>query len=105
MRVLKREHFRLTVLNTKQRVLQVRLLAQLCQAVSSDWPDVRRLESQACLSLRQTGEECLASLGLLSVLVTRAARLTSLGEVLGLLAVLARIHLGSSPSLLPASLH
>ena len=85
-------------------MLQVRLLSQLCQAVSSDWPERSRVERQGCLSLSQTGEECLASLGLLAVLVSRAGQLASLGEVLGLLAMLARIHLGSSPSLLPASL-
>ena len=85
-------------------MLQLRLLTQLCQAVSSDTAELCRVEGQATVSLRQTGEECLAALSLLSVLVTRTGRLASLGEVLGLVAVVARLHTGTSCSLLPSSL-
>ena len=85
-------------------MLQLRLLTQLCQAVSSDTAELCRVEGQATVSLRQTGEECLAALSLLSVLVSRTGRLASLGEVLGLVAVVARLHTGTSCSLLPSSL-
>ena len=96
--------FRFDVLNTKQRVLQFRLLTQLCHGVNSDTPELPRIEKQVIISLKQTGEECFSSISLLSVIISKTTRLTNLGEILGLLAVVTRLHTGTSCSLLPTSL-
>ena len=63
--------------------------------------------AQAAAALRQTGEECVAGLGMVSALLVRvpAALSPRLGELLSLLAVLARIHYGRvDTSLVPANL-
>ena len=61
---------RCEALNTKQRVLQLRLVAQLCGALSSDMADTAaRVLELARPALNQlASEECVAGLGLVSVL-------------------------------------
>ena len=100
------DYVRFEALNTKQRVLQLRLLTQVCAALTSDMGElVTRAMTQTSAALRQTGEECGAGLALLSVLLCRVpASLTSrLGELLSLLAVLARIHYGRADTSLVAA--
>ena len=64
--------FRFEALNTKQRVLQLRLVTQVCGALTPDMGElVTRAVAQTSLALRQTGEECVAGLALLSVLLCR----------------------------------
>ena len=97
---------RFEALNTKQRVLQLRLMTQVCGALTSDTEElVTRAMVQTNAALRQTGEECGAGLALLSVLLCRVpASLTPrLGELLSLLAVLARIHYGRADTSLVAA--
>ena len=97
---------RFEALNTKQRVLQLRLVTQVCGALTSDMGELgTRAMTQTSAALRQTGEECGAGLALLSVLLCRVpASLTPrLGELLSLLAVLARIHYGRADTSLVAA--
>ena len=97
---------RFEALNTKQRVLQLRLLTQVCAALTSDMGDlVTRAMSQTSSALRQTGEECGAGLALLSVLLCRvpASLAPRLGELLSILAGLSRIHYGRADTSLVAA--
>ena len=87
-------------------MLQLRLVTQVCGALTSDMGElVTRAMTQTSAALRQTGEECGAGLALLSVLLCRVpASLTPrLGELLSLLAVLARIHYGRADTSLVAA--
>ena len=81
-------------------------MTQVCGALTSDMGElVTRAMTQTSAALRQTGEECGAGLALLSVLLCRVpASLTpKLGELLSLLAVLARIHYGRADTSLVAA--
>ena len=103
----KKQVSRCEALNSKQRVLQLRLLAQLSAALTRDHADlVTRVLELTCLSLRETGEECQAGLSVLSVLLCRVSDQVTvrLGEVLGQLTLLARVHHGRAGcTLQPAS--
>ena len=64
---------RCEALNTRHRVSQLRLLSQLCGAMSpdTDTATVIRCLDLTLASVRQQGEECQAGLAVLSQLLTR----------------------------------
>ena len=103
---------RCEALNIRHRVSQLRLLSQLCGVLTpdTDTATVTRCVDLTLSSVRQQGEECQAGLAVLSQLMTRIPGHTQvqerLGHILGVLAVLARIHSGGHESctLVPANL-
>jgi len=98
------------LLVVKQRVLKLRLLTELCGALSPDLADITaNVLNLVCkvLGEKGKGEESLAALGLLAILLLRVPGLMGdrLGEVLGYLAVLSGVEEGKEGcSLVPTNL-
>jgi len=98
------------LLGVKQRVLKLRLLTELCGALSPDLVDITAtVLNLVCkvLGEKGKGEESLAALGLLAILLLRVPGLMGdrLGEVLGYLAVLSGVEEGKEGcSLVPTNL-
>jgi len=98
------------LLQVKQRLQKMKLLTQACGALSQDLVDlVAPILKLVCLVLGEMskGEETLAALGLLAMLLLRVPVLVvdRLGEMLGYLAVLTGVQEGKAgSSLVPTNL-
>jgi len=98
------------LLIVKQRVLKLRLLTEVCGALSTDLVDIAGgVLNLVCMVLGEKGkgDETLAALGLLAILLLRVPGMVGdrLGEVLGYLAVLSGVEEGRDGcSLVPTNL-